>query len=251
MTTMKGKVALATGAKGGMGLATAQLFAKEGASVALVDINEPKQEAQALVDAGYQAISIQCDVSDEEAVKAMVEKTVDTFGRLDYAFNNAGIQNPVTDTVDLEEDVFDNVMDVNAKGVWLCMKYELKQFEKQGSEGAIVNCSSMGGIVGVPGRSVYHASKHGVIGLTKSTALEVASKGIRVNAVLPGIIETPMVENMLINESDAMEELINQLPIRRIGKAEEVASVVHWLCSPAATYVIGQSISVDGGYTVQ
>ncbi|GIO21307.1 oxidoreductase [Oceanobacillus oncorhynchi subsp. incaldanensis] len=251
MTTMKGKVALATGAKGGMGLATAQLFAKEGASVALVDINEPKQEAQALVDAGYQAISIQCDVSDEEAVKAMVEKTVDTFGRLDYAFNNAGIQNPVTDTVDLEEDVFDNVMDVNAKGVWLCMKYELKQFEKQGSEGAIVNCSSMGGIVGVPGRSVYHASKHGVIGLTKSTALEVASKGIRVNAVLPGIIETPMVENMLINESDAMEELISQLPIRRIGKAEEVASVVHWLCSPAATYVIGQSISVDGGYTVQ
>ncbi|MGX8791857.1 SDR family NAD(P)-dependent oxidoreductase [Oceanobacillus sp. M60] len=251
MTTMKGKVALATGAKGGMGLTTAQLFAKEGASVALVDINEPKQEAQALVDAGYQAISIQCDVSDEEAVKAMVEKTVDTFGRLDYAFNNAGIQNPVTDTVDLEEVVFDNVMDVNAKGVWLCMKYELKQFEKQGSEGAIVNCSSMGGIVGVPGRSVYHASKHGVIGLTKSTALEVASKGIRVNAVLPGIIETPMVENMLINESDAMEELISQLPIRRIGKAEEVASVVHWLCSPAATYVIGQSISVDGGYTVQ
>ena len=251
MTTMKGKVALATGAKGGMGLTTAQLFAKEGASVALVDINEPKQEAQALVDAGYQAISIQCDVSDEEAVKAMVEKTVDTFGRLDYALNNAGIQNPVTDTVDLEEVVFDNVMDVNAKGVWLCMKYELKQFEKQGSEGAIVNCSSMGGIVGVPGRSVYHASKHGVIGLTKSTALEVASKGIRVNAVLPGIIETPMVENMLINESDAMEELISQLPIRRIGKAEEVASVVHWLCSPAATYVIGQSISVDGGYTVQ
>ncbi|GAA0341494.1 SDR family oxidoreductase [Oceanobacillus oncorhynchi subsp. oncorhynchi] len=251
MTTMKGKVALATGAKGGMGLATAQLFAKEGASVVLVDINEPKQEAQALVDAGYQAIAIQCDVSDEEAVKAMVEKTVDTFGRLDYAFNNAGIQNPVTDTVDLEEDVFDDVMDVNAKGVWLCMKYELKQFEKQGSEGAIVNCSSMGGIVGVPGRSVYHASKHGVIGLTKSTALEVASKGIWVNAVLPGIIETPMVENMLINESDAMEELINQLPIRRIGKAEEVASVVHWLCSPAATYVIGQSISVDGGYTVQ
>lgn len=117
MTTMKGKVALATGAKGGMGLTTAQLFAKEGASVALVDINEPKQEAQALVDAGYQAISIQCDVSDEEAVKAMVEKTVDTFGRLDYAFNNAGIQNPVTDTVDLEEVVFDNVMDVNAKGV--------------------------------------------------------------------------------------------------------------------------------------
>ncbi|MFS0615694.1 SDR family NAD(P)-dependent oxidoreductase [Lederbergia ruris] len=251
MTAMKDKVVIVTGAKGGIGLATAQLFAKEGASVALVDRNEPKQEAQDLIDAGYQAISIQCDVSDEKAVEAMVEKTVDTFGKLDYAYNNAGIQNPVTDTVDLKEKVYDDVMNVNTKGIWLCMKYELLQLRKQGTEGAIVNCSSMGGLIGVPGRSVYHASKHGVLGLTKSTALEYASKGIRINAVCPGIIETPMVENMLATESDAMDELMKQVPIGRLAKAEEVASVVLWLCSSSASYVVGQAISVDGGYTVQ
>ncbi|MCZ0874974.1 SDR family oxidoreductase [Peribacillus sp. AS_2] len=251
MTAMKDKVVIVTGAKGGIGLATAQLFAKEGASVALVDTNDPKQEAQDLIDAGYQAISIQCDVSNEKAVEAMVEKTVDTFGKLDYAYNNAGIQNPVTDTVDLKEDVYDDVMNVNTKGIWLCMKYELLQLIKQGTEGAIVNCSSLGGLVGVPGRSVYHASKHGVLGLTKSTALEYASKGIRINAVCPGIIETPMVENMLATESDAMDELMKAVPIGRLAKAEEVASVVLWLCSSSASYVIGQAISVDGGYTVQ
>lgn len=251
MTAMKDKVVIVTGAKGGIGLATAQLFAKEGASVALVDTNDPKQEAQDLIDAGYQAISIQCDVSNEKAVEAMVEKTVATFGKLDYAYNNAGIQNPVTDTVDLKEEVYDDVMNVNTKGIWLCMKYELLQLIKQGTEGAIVNCSSLGGLVGVPGRSVYHASKHGVLGLTKSTALEYASKGIRINAVCPGIIETPMVENMLATESDAMAELIKAVPIGRLAKAEEVASVVLWLCSSSASYVIGQAISVDGGYTVQ
>ncbi|KKI92737.1 oxidoreductase [Bacillus sp. SA1-12] len=251
MTTMKDKVVIVTGAKGGIGLATAQLFAKEGASVALVDRNEPKQEAQDLIDAGYQAISIQCDVSDEKSVEAMVQKTVDTFGKLDYAYNNAGIQNPMTDTVELEEEVFDDVMNVNTKGVWLCMKYELLQLRKQGTEGAIVNCSSIGGLTGVPGRSVYHASKHGVLGLTKSTALEYASKGIRINAVCPGIIVTPMVENMLATEADAMDELMKAVPIGRLAKAEEVASVVHWLCSSAASYVIGQAIAVDGGYTVQ
>lgn len=251
MTAMKDKVVIVTGAKGGIGLATAQLFAKEGASVALVDRNEPKQEAQDLIDAGYQAISIQCDVSDEKAVEAMVEKTVDTFGKLDYAYNNAGIQNAVTDTVDLKEEVYDDVMNVNTKGIWLCMKYELLQLRKQGTGGAIVNCSSMGGLIGVPGRSVYHASKHGVLGLTKSAALEYAPKGIRINAVCPGIVETPMVENMLATESDAMDELMKQVPIGRLAKAEEVASVVLWLCSSSASYVVGQAISVDGGYTVQ
>lgn len=249
--TMKDKVVIVTGAKGGIGLATAQLFAKEGASVALVDLNEPKQEAQDLVDAGYHAISIQCDVSNEKSVEAMVEKTVATFGKLDYAYNNAGIQNPATDTVDLKEEVYDDVMNVNTKGIWLCMKYELLQLRKQGTEGAIVNCSSMGGLIGVPGRSVYHASKHGVLGLTKSAALEYAPKGIRINAVCPGIIVTPMVENMLATESDAMDELMKQVPIGRLAKAEEVASVVLWLCSSSASYVIGQAISVDGGYTVQ
>ncbi|MFP3669656.1 SDR family oxidoreductase [Priestia sp. SIMBA_032] len=250
MTTMKDKVIIVTGAQSGIGLATAQLFAKEGASVALVDINEPKQEAQDLVDVGYNAISIRCDVSIEKDVEVMVEKTVEAFGKLDYAYNNAGIQSPVTDTADLTEEEYENVMSINLRGIWLCMKYELRQLRKQGTEGAIVNCSSLGGLVGIAGRSAYHASKHGVLGLTKSSALEYASKGVRINAVCPGIIETPMVESMLTTESDEMQELMKQVPIGRLAKPEEVASVVLWLCSPASSYVIGQGIAVDGGYTV-
>ncbi|MCM3537883.1 SDR family NAD(P)-dependent oxidoreductase [Priestia endophytica] len=250
MSTMKDKVVIVTGAQSGIGLATAQLFAKEGASVALADRKEPKQEAQDLVDAGYNAISIRCDVLNEKDVEAMVEKTVEAFGKLDYAYNNAGIQSPITDTADLTTKEYDNVMDINLRGIWLCMKYELRQLRKQGTEGAIVNCSSLGGLVGIAGRSVYHASKHGVLGLTKSSALEYGSKGIRINAVCPGIIETPMVKGMLTTESDEMQELMKQVPIGRLAKPEEVASVVLWLCSPAASYVIGQGISVDGGYTV-
>jgi NAD(P)-dependent dehydrogenase (short-subunit alcohol dehydrogenase family) len=250
MTTIKDKVIIVTGAQSGIGLATAQLFAKEGASVALVDINEPKQEAQDLVNVGYNAISIRCDVSIEKDVEVMVEKTVEAFGKLDYAYNNAGIQSPVTDTADLTEEEYENVMSINLRGIWLCMKYELRQLRKQGTEGAIVNCSSLGGLVGIAGRSAYHASKHGVLGLTKSSALEYASKGVRINAVCPGIIETPMVESMLTTESDEMQELMKQVPIGRLAKPEEVASVVLWLCSPASSYVIGQGIAVDGGYTV-
>jgi len=251
MTTMKDKVVIVTGAKSGIGLATAQLFAKEGANVVLVDRNKPTQEAQELVNAGYHAISIECDVSIEKDVENMVEKTVETFGKLDYAYNNAGVQSPITDTADLTEEEYNNVMNINLRGIWLCMKYELRQFSKQETEGAIVNCSSLGGLVGIAGRSAYHASKHGVLGLTKSSALEYASKGIRINAVCPGIIETPMVEDMLTTESDEMQKLMKAVPIGRLAKPEEVASVVLWLCSPAASYVIGQGISVDGGYTVQ
>jgi len=250
MSTMKDKVIIVTGARSGIGLATAQLFAKEGASVALVGRNEPKKEAQELIDAGYKAISIRCDVSNEKDVEAMVEKTIEAFGKLDYAYNNAGIQSPITDTADLTEEEYNNVMDINLRGIWLCMKYELQQLRKQGTEGAIVNCSSLGGLVGIAGRSAYHASKHGVLGITKSSALEYASKGIRINAVCPGIIETPMVEKMLTTESDEMQELMKEVPIGRLAKPEEVASVVLWLCSPSASYVIGQGIAVDGGFTV-
>ncbi|WP_036633623.1 SDR family NAD(P)-dependent oxidoreductase, partial [Paenibacillus massiliensis] len=238
---MKDKVVIVTGAGSGIGLAAAQLFAKEGASVALVDINEPKQEAEKLIAAGYNAIAIRCDVSIEQDVEAMVEKTVEAFGKLDYAYNNAGIQSPLNDTADITEEEYDKVMDVNLRGVWLCMKHELRQLRKQGTEGAIVNCSSLGGLVGIGGRSAYHATKHGVLGFTKSSALEYAAKGIRINAVCPGIIETPMVETMLTTQSDAMQELMKAVPIGRLAKAEEVASVVLWLCSPAASYVIGQA----------
>ncbi|GMA47579.1 SDR family NAD(P)-dependent oxidoreductase [Tetragenococcus muriaticus] len=250
MTNMEGKVAIVTGARTGIGLAAAQQFAEAGASVALVGRHEPKKEAQDLVDKGYQAISIQCDVSKEDEVSAMVEKTVEVFGRLDFAYNNAGIQSPITDTADLTEEEYDRVMDINLRGIWLSMKYELRQLRKQETEGAIVNCSSLGGIVGIAGRTAYHASKHGVLGLTKSSALEYAEKGIRINAVCPGIIETPMVGRMMDSENDAMNELMKEIPSGRLAKPEEVASVVLFLCSDAASYIIGQGIAVDGGYTV-
>jgi NAD(P)-dependent dehydrogenase (short-subunit alcohol dehydrogenase family) len=184
-------------------------------------------------------------VADDAQVKAMVEQTVSTFGRLDAAYNNAGVQSPVAETADASDEDFDRVIAINLRGVWNCMKYELRQMRKQGSD-AIVNCSSIGGLVGIAGRGVYHASKHGVLGLTKSAALEYASMGIRINAVCPGIIETPMVAGMLATQAEAMKEV----PIGRLGRPEEIGAAVLWLCSPGASFVIGQALAVDGGYTV-
>lgn len=246
------QVALVTGAASGMGLAAATAFAAAGARVALADIN-----GQAAVDAaeklnadGYNAIGIQCNVADLEEVKAMVEHTVATFGRLDFAFNNAGVQSPVAETADASPKDYDFVMDVNLRGIWNCMKYELIQMRKQGS-GAIVNNSSLGGLVGIAERGIYHASKHGVVGLTKSAGLEYAHKGIRINAVCPGIIETPMVSGMLETQPEAMAELMKEVPMRRLGRAEEIANAVLWLCSPASSFIIGHALPVDGGYTVR
>ncbi|WP_225741522.1 glucose 1-dehydrogenase [Rouxiella badensis] len=246
------QVALVTGAASGMGLAAATAFAAAGARVALADIN-----GQAAVDAaeklnadGYNAIGIQCNVADLEEVKAMVEHTVATFGRLDFAFNNAGVQSPVAETADASPKDYDFVMDVNLRGIWNCMKYELIQMRKQGS-GAIVNNSSLGGLVGIAERGIYHASKHGVVGLTKSVGLEYAHKGIRINAVCPGIIETPMVSGMLETQPEAMAELMKEVPMRRLGRAEEIADAVLWLCSPASSFIIGHALPVDGGYTVR
>ncbi|MBF2782794.1 SDR family oxidoreductase [Staphylococcus saprophyticus] len=181
----------------------------------------------------------------------MIDTTVEHFGKIDFSYNNAGIQSPITDVSQLSIDEYQEVMDNNIKSIWLCMKYELQQLNKQKTKGAIVNCSSLGGLVGIAGRSAYHASKHGVLGLTKSSALEYASKGIRINAVCPGIIDTPMVGDMINNEKEAMEELMQDVPIGRLAKPEEVASVVYWLCGTESTYVIGQAISVDGGYTIK
>src|SRR3989449_5872291 len=244
------KVALVTGAASGMGLAAAQAFAAEGAAVALADVNvaAARAAAEQLVAAGHKAIAIRCDVADEAQVKAMVEQTVSTFGRLDAAFNNAGVQSPITETAEASGEEFDRVHAINLRGVWSCMKYELLQMREQGS-GAIVNCSSLGGLVGIAGRGAYHASKHGVLGLTKSAALEYASRGIRINAVCPGIIETPMVAGMLASEADAMQELMTDVPIGRLGRPEEIAAAVLWLCSPGASFVIGHALVVDGGYT--
>jgi NAD(P)-dependent dehydrogenase (short-subunit alcohol dehydrogenase family) len=246
------QVALVTGAGSGMGLATAKAFAEAGASVVLADNREEsvRTAAEELIAAGHKALAIRCDVADEAQVAAMVEQTVSTFGRLDAAFNNAGIQGPVAETADASGEDFDRVNAVNLRGVWNCMKYELLLMRKQGS-GAIVNTSSIGGLVGIAGRGAYHASKHGMLGLMKSAALEYASRGIRINAVCPGIIETPMVAGMLVSQAEAMKELMKDVPIGRLGRAEEVAAAVLWLCSPAASFVIGHALVVDGGYTVR
>jgi NAD(P)-dependent dehydrogenase (short-subunit alcohol dehydrogenase family) len=234
-----------------MGLATAKAFAESGASVALADWNEKavRSATEELAAQGHKALAIHSDVADDAQVEAMVEQTVATFGRLDAAYNNAGVQNIVAETADAHREDFDRVMAINLRGVWSCMKFELRQMRKQGS-GAIVNCSSLGGLVGAPGRGTYHAAKHGVIGLTKSAALEYASRGIRINAVCPGIINTPMVAGMLATQAEAMKELMKDIPIARRGRAEEIADAVLWLCSPAASFVIGHALAVDGGFTV-
>ncbi len=246
-----GQVALVTGAAKGMGLAAARAFAQSGAAVAMADIDKDAvgREAQALVKAGSKALAVTCNVADEAQVRDMVATTIREFGRLDAAFNNAGIQSPVTDTAELESAEFDRVISINLRSVWLCMKYELLEMRKQGS-GAIVNNSSLGGLVGLPGRAAYHAAKHGVLGLTKSAALEYGVKGIRINAVCPGTIDTPMVQAMFDSGNLTHEFVAQTQPIGRIGRAEEVADTVLWLCSPAASLLIGQPIAVDGGYTI-
>lgn len=249
--SFENEVALVTGAASGMGLATAQAFAAAGAALVLADVNEAAARAAAeqLVAAGHKAIAVRCDVADEGEVKAVVAQTVSTFGRLDAAFNNAGVQSPVAEVADASGEEFDRVNAVNLRGVWSCMKYELLQMREQGS-GAIVNNSSLGGLVGLPGRAAYHAGKHGVLGLTKSAALEYASRNIRINAICPGIIDTPMVSAMLVSQAEAMKELMRDQPIGRLGRPEEIAAAVLWLCSPGASFVIGHALVVDGGYTV-
>src|SRR6266576_3401860 len=246
----RGQVALVTGASSGMGLATARAFAEAGAAVVLADINEGalRTATDELTSAGHQAMGVTCDVSDEAQVAAMVERAVASFGRLDMAFNNAGIQVPPSDAADEPAEHFDRVNAINLRGVWTCMKHELRHMRAQGS-GAIVNCSSLGGLVGLPSRAAYHASKHGVIGLTRSAALEYAPRGIRINAVCPGIIDTPMVASMLTGQPEAMKEMMKEQPIGRLGRPEEIAAAVLWLCSPGASFVIGHALAVDGGYT--
>ena len=248
----KGQVASVTGAASGMGLATARAFAYAGAAVTLADVSEAalQQAVDEITLAGGKAIGVVCDVSDEAQVAAMVERTVATFGRLDAAFNDAGIQVPSSEIADQSAEDYDRINAINLRGVWACMKHELLQMRKQGS-GAIVNCSSIGGLTGRALLAAYHGSKHGVIGLTRSAALEYAARGIRVNAVCPGTIDTPMVSKMLDSGVLAMDDLLRDLPMKRLGRGEEIADAVLWLCSPGSTFVTGQALAVDGGFTVQ
>lgn len=248
---MKDKVAFVTGAAKGMGEAAARRFAEEGAAVVIADtdIKAAMKLAEELITKGLKATAVPCDVSDGTQVKNAIEKTVALYGRLDYAFNNAGIQARNVFTADMDEKEYDRVMDINLKGVWLCMKYELIEMQKQHS-GAIVNNSSIGGLVGGPGCAAYHASKHGVIGLTKSAAAEYASKGIRINAICPGTINTPMVKEMFSTGDLSEEESKKSAPINRLGEPGEIADAVLWLCSTQSSYVIGQALAVDGGFTI-
>lgn len=251
--SFENKVALVTGAASGIGLATAKAFAQAGASVALADVNgdAARVQAEALVAAGHKAIGLRCDVADIDQVEAMVKETIATFGQLDAAFNNAGIQNILAEIADATVDDYDRVMSINLRGVWACMKFELEHMRRQGS-GTIVNCSSLGGLVGGAERANYHAAKHGVIGLTKSAALEYAARNIRVNAVCPGLIWTPMVDSMVAaGQGEAMEGMVKAIPMGRHGKPEEIADTVLWLSSSTSSYVTGQSISVDGGFVMR
>jgi NAD(P)-dependent dehydrogenase (short-subunit alcohol dehydrogenase family) len=251
--SFENKVALVTGAASGLGHATAEAFAESGASVVLADWNEKEVQAAAkeLANKGHKTLAIRCDVSDDAQVEAMVKQTVATFGQLDVAYNNAGVQNVLAETADTTAQDYDRVMGINLRGVWSSMKFELQQMRKQGS-GAIVNCSSLGGLVGGAERGIYHAAKHGVIGFTKSAALEYATRGIRVNAVCPGLIWTPMADQMVASgQGEALNAMLASIPMGRHGRAEEIADAVLWLCSRSASYVTGQSISVDGGFIMR
>jgi NAD(P)-dependent dehydrogenase (short-subunit alcohol dehydrogenase family) len=248
---LDGKVALVTGGASGIGRATALTFAREGAKLVIADTNEEggHQTVHMITEQGGEAIFVRTDVSQAVEVQALISQAVATYGRLDCAHNNAGISGGGRAlTAEYAEDTWHQVIAVNLTGVWLCMKYEIPQMLHQGG-GAIVNTASAAGLVGSRGISAYVASKHGVVGLTKTAALEYAPQGIRVNCVCPGVIQTPMTERAL--RDPVMQAQITARPIGRVGAPEEVAEAVVWLCSDAASFVTGHAMSIDGGLVAQ
>lgn len=242
------KVALVTGAASGIGRATAVAFSAEGARVAILDLSEDalQETGAAIRQSGGEVLLLACDVSAPEAVEAAVNRIVETFGRLDIAFNNAGVENKAAAVADIELAEWDRILDINLRGTFVCMKHELAQVVRQGS-GAIVNTSSGAGIRGVAGGAAYAASKHAIIGLTRSAALDYASQGIRVNAVLPGNIETPMMDRFTGGD---IQKAIDLEPVGRLGKPEEIAEAVLWMCSDSGGFVTGAATVVDGGWSL-
>ena len=252
---LQGKVALVTGGASGIGRATAVAFARESAWVVVSDVDATggEQTVQAIRTAGGQAIFARADVSQAAQVEALTERVIETCHRLDCAFNNAGIQGQIADTVECNEENWDRILATNLKGVWLCMKYEIPLMLRQGG-GAIVNTASNFGLVGSAGMPAYSASKHGVLGVSKAAALEYASRGIRVNALCPGPIKTPLSEGVIREHPDAermVETIMSRLPVNRWGLPEEVAEAAVWLCSEAASFITGAALPVDGGYVAQ
>ncbi|MDA0824123.1 MAG: SDR family oxidoreductase [Proteobacteria bacterium] len=249
--SMKGRTALVTGGGSGIGRATALAFARAGANVVVADVDVAGgNETLALMSTLAGKHFVQTDVSQSSAVEALVKTVVDTFGSLDFAFNNAGIQGEISQTADCTEENWDRITGINLKGVWLCMKYEIAQMLKQGA-GAIVNNSSNFGLVGSNGMPAYSASKHGVIALTKTAALEYAQSGIRVNAVCPGPVETPLVTKIIERQPEIVDAITEREPIGRMGQPEEIANAVVWLCSDEASFVVGAALPVDGGFVAQ
>lgn len=251
---LQGKVAVVTGGSSGIGRAAALAFAREGAKVVIADVDiEGSRESVGMIEAaGGEACFIRCDISNAGEVEVMVQKTVDMYGSLDCAFNNAGIEGISVSIADYPLDMWNKVLSVNLTGVFLCMKYEIQQMLKQGGGGAIVNNASILGVIGFANASAYTAAKHGVLGLTKVAAMEYASKGIRVNSVCPAFIATPMLERAGITSNpETAAMLAGMHPVRRMGRPEEIGEIAMWLCTDAASFVHGHGMLVDGGYVAQ
>lgn len=244
---LENKVALVTGGTSGIGRATALALSAAGAKVVFSGRRDTEGEETATLihDAGSECLFVRSDVSSEADIKALVQKTIATYGKLDFAFNNAGIESPAKPLHEQSIEDFDNLMSINVRGLFLCMKYEIQQMLTQGS-GAIVNNSSMGGLIAFPGVSPYIASKHAVMGLTRSAALDYAKQGIRINAVNPGLIATAMMDRF---SSGSADDFASMVPMGRMGQAEEIAQAVVFLCSDAASYITGQPLVIDGGFT--